>query len=194
MAIILAGFVTTEAQVIYGGSKTIQVVGGSPNSISSLAWFKRNRTVEVYDTTNSIHYKFVGNATAGARWKKSGTVSTGFKVWKGVVSQTSTSAPTATVLNSADGNYLGAVTWGYTSAGVYTATFATAVLTSGKTFVRINNQLQAVSATVIKERSGVWTSTTVATITTNLINITTPAVTPTNAYLSGDLIEIIVFD
>lgn len=121
-------------------------------------------------------------------------MSTGFKVYRAVITQSSTSAPTVTVLNANDGNYLGDVTWSYTSAGTYTGTFGSAVLTSGKTFVEFDTPIDPVSATVIKIKQGIWATTSTVTVKTNLVNITTPAVTATNGYLSGDLIEIVVFD
>lgn len=194
---MLVAFISFSAfsQVsIIGGSNDLQVKGGSPNSVSSLRWFKKNRPVSAVDTTNWIHYKFMGTKSAGSKWVKSGTVSTGFKVYRAVITQSGTDAPTVTVLNAADGNYLGAVTWSYVSAGVYTGTFSGTPLTSGKTFVRFSTPVDPVSATVMKVRQGVWASTSTVTVNTKLVNITTPAVTATNAYLSEDLIEIIVFD
>lgn len=188
------GFLGFSQVSIIGGSNDLQVKGGSPNSVSSIRWFKKNRPVSAVDTTNWIHYKFLGTKTAGSKWAKAGTVSTGFKVYRAVITQTSTSAPTVTVLNANDGNYLGDVTWSYNSAGNYTGTFGSAVLTSGKTFVKFDNPIDAVSATVMKIKQGIWATTSTVTVKTNLVNITTPAVTATNAYLSGDLIEIIVFD
>ncbi|HNO70139.1 MAG TPA: hypothetical protein PKO16_00025 [Bacteroidia bacterium] len=179
---------------IIGGSNDLQVKGGSPNSVSSIRWFKKNRPVSAVDTTSWAHYKFVGTKTAGSKWVKAGTVSTGFKVYRAVITQSSTSAPTVTVLNANDGNYLGDVTWSYTSAGTYTGTFGSAVLTSGKTFVEFDTPIDPVSATVIKIKQGIWATTSTVTVKTNLVNITTPAVTATNGYLSGDLIEIVVFD
>lgn len=194
LMIAFVGFSAFSQVSIIGGSNDLQVKGGSPNSVSSIRWFKKNRPVSTVDTTNWIHYKFMGTKTAGSKWVKAGTVSTGYKVYKAVITQTSTNAPTVTVLNSADGNYLGDVTWSYVSAGVYTGTFSGTPLTSGKTFVKFNIPVDPVSATVMKVKQGVWATTSTVTVKTNLVNITTPAVTATNAYLSGDLIEIIVFD
>lgn len=194
LILALVGFTGFSQVSIIGGSNDLQVKGGSPNSVSSIRWFKKNRPVSTVDTTNWIHYKFMGTKTAGSKWVKAGTVSTGFKVYRAVITQTSTSAPTVTVLNSTDGNYLGDVTWSYVSAGVYTGTFASTVLTSGKTFVKFDTPVDPVSATVMKIKQGIWATTATVTVKTNLVNITTPAVTATNAYLSGDLIEIIVFD
>lgn len=198
LTIILVGFITSEikAQTVYGSCSGLQVVGGSPNSITSLRWYKRNRPVMVYDTTNSIHYKFVGNATVGSRWKKAGTVSTGKKRYVGKLTQSSTDAPvlTATTSTTVDGSALADPTSAYTSTGVYTLTFPTAVLTSGKTTARFYNPITPTSATSIIVRNIEWTSTTVLTITVKAVNITTPAVAVANGGLTADFFEVEVWD
>lgn len=53
-----------------------------------------------------------------------------YKVWSGLLTQTGTDAPTATVLQNTLG---GTITWARTSAGLYTATL-TGAFTADKTF------------------------------------------------------------
>ena len=80
-----------------------------------------------------------------------------------LLTQSSTSAPTAAVLT----NTLGVTpTLGYTSPGVYTIT-ATGLFTSAKTVVEITNNSGAAATFVI-----VRTSADVCTITTDLVTFT----------------------
>lgn len=52
--------------------------------------------------------------------------------WEGILTQASTSAPTATVI---DNELTGSITWTYTGVGIYTGTIAGTDFTSGETFV-----------------------------------------------------------
>lgn len=63
----------------------------------------------------------------------------GYKSYAATITQTGTAAPVATVLNSGAYNYLGAITWARTSAGVYTATL-TGKFTVGKTVVIVDRK------------------------------------------------------
>lgn len=114
-----------------------------------------------------------------------------FTSYEALVSQSGTSAPSATVANN---GFTGVTfTWARTSAGVYTLTASSAVFTSGKTgifFQPLANLNAGIKATV--------TSTTVITVTAavqsvavlGLLGLTT---TPTDALLSGTLMEVRVY-
>ena len=61
-----------------------------------------------------------------------------YLVYTALLSQSGTDAPVATVLNSADANYLGNVVWTRDGVGDYTGTLA-AAFTENKTWVGIAN-------------------------------------------------------
>ena len=83
-----------------------------------------------------------------------------YTVYSGYISQSSTSAPTADVLQNTTG---AVITWARTSAGIYTATADSGIFTSGKVLVFANTGGLAPGISVEWER----TSTTVMTIKTN---------------------------
>lgn len=109
------------------------------------------------------------------------------KIYLALVTQSSTSAPTASILGS---NTIGTIVWARTSAGVYTATLSGAFAAS-KTVVSIKSQ--AVNDDVSIDV--VMTSTNVITITTNLITNPsgTQVVTPTDGLMTALPIEITVY-
>lgn len=82
---------------------------------------------------------------------------TGIKSYKANLTQSSTDAPVATVLEN-DFSAIGTLTWGYTSAGIYTLTASAPMFTSGKTRARLSTVSGVDPGIVI-------TSTTVLTIT-----------------------------
>ncbi len=92
--------------------------------------------------------------------------------YKALIAQTGTSAPTVTILE----NTLGTVTYGYTSAGVYTAN-SSGLFTTNKTYVSIppaygNGNIQAIK-----------------TNSTNIIDIrTSNGLTPTDGILANNIL------
>lgn len=110
------------------------------------------------------------------------------KKYVALLSQTSTSAPVATVLK----NTIGTIVWAYTSAGVYTATLADA-FTVGKTVIRINNAgIGSASPEIIE---ALHTSKDVITVRTYLQHTggDDNDMAGTNAILSDMAIEIVVY-
>jgi hypothetical protein len=57
-----------------------------------------------------------------------------YKSWQGLLTQSSTNAPTATVLQNTTG---GTITWSYTSAGLYVGELSVNILTATSTFALI---------------------------------------------------------
>lgn len=117
----------------------------------------------------------------------------GIKVWRGLVSQAGTAAPTATVLENSLG---GTITWARTSAGLYTATLASA-FTANKTMAAFGNTfdygdsgLTIPGAVVIRTEK---TSTSVITIHTLLASPTDTATSVADAILDGTELEILVY-
>jgi predicted RecA/RadA family phage recombinase len=104
-----------------------------------------------------------------------------------LLTQTGTNAPVATILK----NTLGAIVWGYTSPGVYTATLAGAF--TATTAVKIANAGIGVHSPEIME--ALHTSGDVITVRTFLqdVGATDNDMAGTNAILSGTLIEITVY-
>lgn len=131
--------------------------------------------------------KPVSTATQTALNLKQG--SNPYKSYQAVLTQTSTSAPTATVLN----NDFGATTftWARTSAGIYTVTANAVSFTANKTTVTLSQPLVGLvtyTATI--------TSTTVVTLTTSLQTVVATVLTstPSDILLSNTLIEIRVYN
>jgi len=110
------------------------------------------------------------------------------KKYVALLTQTSTSAPVATVLK----NTIGTIVWAYTSAGVYTATLADA-FTVGKTIVKINNAGAGSASPEIIE--AIHTSKDVITVRTWLqhTGATDNDLAGTNAILADMGIEIVVY-
>lgn len=110
-----------------------------------------------------------------------------YKSYQALVTQSSTGAPSATVY----ANELGAtMTWGRTSAGLYTLTAGSAVFTSGKTVIFMSMPLIGLVNYIV-----VPTSTSVITLTTilNSVIATVLTATATDALLTGILFEVRVY-
>lgn len=111
-----------------------------------------------------------------------------YKTYQAKISQSGTSAPTATVYL----NELGAtITFGRTSAGLYTITAGSAVFTSTKTHIFMEPPI----ADLVTFKP-VKTSTTVITLTTGLSAVIATVLTavPTDVLLTNTLIEIRVYN
>ena len=103
------------------------------------------------------------------------------KVYRALVTQSSTSAPTATVLENSLG---GTVVWARGSTGTYTATLA-AAFTADKTFVMSSGSTGAITA--VKDVVTARTSADVITVSTGA------AGTAADGILSAYAIEILVY-
>lgn len=103
------------------------------------------------------------------------------KVYRALVTQSSTSAPTATVLENSLG---GTVVWARGSTGTYTATLA-AAFTTDKTFVMSSGSTGAITA--VKDVVTARTSADVITVNTGA------AGTAADGILSAYAIEILVY-
>ena len=103
------------------------------------------------------------------------------KVYRALVTQTSTSAPTATVLENSLG---AAVVWARSNTGVYTATLAGA-FTSDKTFIMSSGSTGAITA--VKDVVTARTSADVVTVSTGA------AGTAADGILSAYDIELLVY-
>lgn len=90
---------------------------------------------EIYATTVTATTGITGNLATSTNYM-------GIKVWRGLVSQSGTAAPTATVLEN---SLPGTITWARTSAGLYTATL-TGAFTANKTFATITSS-RSITAT-----------------------------------------------
>lgn len=108
-----------------------------------------------------------------------------YKSYQAIVTQTSTSAPSAVVLNNDFGSTT--FTWARTSAGLYTCTASAATFTANKTIVIMSQPL----ATLVSYFT-VITSTTVVTLTSGLLAAGVAVVT--DALLTNTLIEIRVYN
>lgn len=118
------------------------------------------------------------NATSGTGAHELVKVSSPPKVWRGLISQTSTAAPTATVLENTLG---GTIALARTSAGLYTL-ILTGAFTSGKTFMHLQAAFDiALFASIV------WTDANTLTITTK--NATVVA----DALLTLAALEILVY-
>src|SRR5262245_4197461 len=98
-----------------------------------------------------------------------------------LLTQSSTSAPVATVLES---NLPAAIVWTRTSAGLYVGTLA-GVFTASKTVVRLSN---SVTSAIV---SAARTNADTVTLKTYAVDGDGPAIA--DAQLSGSVIEIIVY-
>ena len=109
------------------------------------------------------------------------TGSVGVKVYRALLTQTSNTAPVATVLENSFG---AALVWSISSTGTYTATL-TGAFTSAKTFIMQPGETGTIAA--IKNVLAVRTSDNVVTVTTG------SGGTLENAVLSSYPIEILVY-
>lgn len=111
-----------------------------------------------------------------------------YRSYQAIVSQTGTSAPSAVQML----NELGAtMTWARTSAGLYTLTAGSAVLTANKTVIILSNPVTGlVSYTVVV------TSTTVITLLSILASVIATVLTAvaTDALLTNLLVEVRVYN
>lgn len=87
------------------------------------------------------------------------TAGSSYSAYVALLNQTGTAAPVATILNTSDSNYLGAITWVRSSAGVYTGT-KTGRFTQHKTFMVIQSRSLAVLI------AAVWTDADTITVST----------------------------
>lgn len=111
-----------------------------------------------------------------------------FKSYQALISQSGTSAPSATQMVTDFGATT--FTWARSSAGVYTCTANAAVFTSGKTGILITDPSNALWAF-----RPVITSTTVITLTTSVLAILAVVLgaTATDNLLSSNLFEVRVY-
>lgn len=111
-----------------------------------------------------------------------------YSSYQAIISQSSTGAPSATVYK----NDFGATTftWARTSAGLYTVTANSAVLTTNKTVILMSMPLIGLVNYIV-----VPTSTSVVTVTTilNSVIATVLTATATDALLTNILFEIRVY-
>lgn len=116
----------------------------------------------------------------------------GIKVWRGLVSQSGSSAPTATVLE----NSLGTITWARSSAGVYTATVSPAgAFTSNKTHIlAATPSVDAAGITQpVNAIKAVRTSTTVITFSLRYDSGSDSSGALSDDLWGGDSVEILVY-
>lgn len=83
-----------------------------------------------------------------------------YKSYVALLTQTSTGAPIAVVMNGSDSNYLGAIAWTRTGAGAYSGTL-TGVFTASKTLCIVNQTVTGIKNVAIN-----WFSVDVVKITT----------------------------
>lgn len=110
-----------------------------------------------------------------------------YNSYQAIVTQSGTSAPSATVAL----NELGAtLTWGRTSAGIYTITAGSAVFTSNKTVILLSNPITGLVTYIV-----VPTSTTIITVSTFLLSVIATVLTAvgTDALMTNLLVEIRVY-
>ncbi len=105
-----------------------------------------------------------------------------YKEYVANLTQASTSAPVAVVLNN---TFTGTATWSYSSTGSYDLVFSSSPLTEDKTMVLIHNA----SAFGTSKTCAYWNGTN--TITVETVNATN---VHTNGYLNDTSIEIRVYN
>lgn len=111
-----------------------------------------------------------------------------YKSYQAIITQTGTSAPSATVAL----NELGAtLTWARTSAGLYTVTAGSAVFIANKTVIYLSNPITGLVTYLV-----VPTSTSVITLTTLLLSVIATVLTAVNtdALMTNLGIEIRVYN
>lgn len=111
-----------------------------------------------------------------------------YKSYQAIISQSGTSAPSPTVYKTDFGATT--FTWARTSAGIYTVTTSSAVLTTNKTVILLSNPITGLVNYIV-----VPTSTTVVTVTTILASVIATVLTAvaTDSLLTNILIEIRVY-
>lgn len=116
------------------------------------------------------------------------TASSAYMSYQAIISQSGTSAPSATDYV----NQLGTtMTWARTTAGVYTLTAGSAVFTSGKTVILLSNPITGLVSYIV-----VPTSTTVITVSTFLLSVIATVLTAvaTDALITNLLVEVRVYN
>src|SRR5687767_6514065 len=91
--------------------------------------------------------------TKGEKGDASSAATLGYKVYKAILTQSSTSAPVATVLQNTLG---GTVVWTYNGVGDYTGTL-TGVFIDGKTIVNAPNPIPSVGVNTMDIIQAGWT-------------------------------------
>jgi hypothetical protein len=111
-----------------------------------------------------------------------------YKSYQAVVTQTGTSAPSASVYMNQLGTTL---TWARTSAGLYTLTAGSAVFTSNKTVIFLSNPITGLVSYLV-----VPTSTSVITVSTLLLSVIATVLTAVNtdALMTNLGIEVRVYN
>lgn len=114
--------------------------------------------------------------------------SSAYKSYQAIVSQTGTSAPSATSYVNQLGTTL---TWARTSTGLYTITAGSAIFTSNKTVILLSNPITGLVTYIV-----VPTSTTVITVSTFLLSVVATVLTAvgTDALMTNLLVEIRVYN
>lgn len=112
-----------------------------------------------------------------------------YSSYQAIITQSGTSAPS--VLIGAGINELGTtMTWGRTSAGIYTLTAGSAVFTASKTIILLSNPTTGLVSYLV-----VPTSTSVITVSTLLLSVIATVLTAVNtdALITNLLVEVRVY-
>lgn len=169
----------SKADICHSKIKADSIVACSPLVLSG--------TSVVFPTNTSAAILATDGSGVLSTQTKSGLL--GYKSYIASVTQSGTSAPSATVAGTPD---IGAtITWARTSAGLYTATASSAVFTASKTAVFISSPTTGLIA-----YSYVNTSTSVITFTTSLNSViaTVLSAIATDALFTNAIIEIRVLN
>ena len=115
----------------------------------------------------------------------------GVKVYRALLTQRNTNAPTATVQE----NTLGAdVTWVYSDTGIYVAELALPVLTAGKTCLPPLNASQTMEgSSQFVVTSFYYTDSTQLAVQTAIADIAAGTLTLTDELLADSYVQIIVY-
>lgn len=113
------------------------------------------------------------------------------KVYRALLTQTSTGDPTVVVLHDYIGTDAGSIVWARTGTGVYTGTL-TGAFVAGRTFVRMNDSLSK-GTNLMNVATIAKTSADVVTISTYVHSATGGTVTATDALLTNTEVEILVY-
>ena len=110
-----------------------------------------------------------------------------YKSYQAIVSQSGTSAPSATVYLNELGTTM---TWGRTSAGIYTLTAGSAVFTASKTVILLSNPITGLVTYIV-----VPTSKSVITMSTFLLSVIATVLTAvaTDALITNLLVEVRIY-
>lgn len=110
-----------------------------------------------------------------------------YSSYQAIITQSGTSAPSATVFLNELGTTM---TWGRTSAGIYTLTAGNAVFTASKTVILLSNPITGLVSYLV-----VPTSTSVITVSTLLLSVIATVLTAvaTDALITNLLVEVRVY-